>query len=215
VEGDIDLWVYGLNEEIKRKTLHYLLEYFYKYSKSIGKQIYFVIRYSVIDILIQDTKVNFQIIYHAGTNPMQIIHSFDIDCIECYYDGNKIMSTYDFIESTKNNKITKIKEGKNKSTLVDRLEKYVLRGFSVTDEINNKYLKDTTLTKHKCKNYYPSHIPFLIFLLKFVDRLLVRHPPATTIFFQFRSSSIPNASLLKFFLNVLMLETIVGLLLLI
>lgn len=93
LEGsDIDLFVFGKTEEIRKKKCDYLLDYFRKYYKA-----HYIETNSIITIINPNIKHDIQIIMINKETPLDIINEFDFNYVKTYYDGKTVQCTPDCI----------------------------------------------------------------------------------------------------------------------
>lgn len=93
-QSDIDFWLCG------NKPPYDDLKTFMQYiSTKFKVPVYISINHSVITLVIPGYKRNIQILFSNGANMEQIVSSFDLPYIKCFYDGNKVYSDIEFIYS--------------------------------------------------------------------------------------------------------------------
>ena len=126
--SDFDLFVYGSNDKNK---IRYLYDYFTK--RFSGQLIVFTTdtdtRYAahmlVITILIPN-RPNIQIIASRSKSDSSILKSFDLSPCQVGFNGEKIVTTKEFIETI----TTRVARIKNKVS-ISRLAKYYQRGYHI------------------------------------------------------------------------------------
>ena len=92
-DSDIDLYIYGTQREI-HQTLIRVLTHFEKY------QAFFFIKNSLINIFIKDCPP-IQIILQKVEDPSYIISQFDYSHVQILYNGTDILSTVEFLATSK------------------------------------------------------------------------------------------------------------------
>ncbi len=152
--SDIDIYIYGEEENDKKNTLIDLLNYF----NSLYNDIYYVVNGCVITLCIHGINRNFQIIYTDYLKKSDIILNFDLDYVQMLFDGENIYSTYDNLISLKY-QTTKFM----KPTTLMRIIKAYKKGFSFYDKsdfidielLNNNNMFN--INKKINKYYYPNN----------------------------------------------------------
>ena len=152
--SDIDLWIYGETKEKRIETSKNILQYF----STISDAVYYSVNGSVVTIIAQGIKRNFQIILTSHETKYDIINNFDMDYIQCLYDGCSVYGLFSFFEAMKT-QITTI----NNSNNIHRIIKAYEKGFSFTSddkcEILDQYdalykSNEKKITKYKNKYFY-------------------------------------------------------------
>ena len=85
---DIDLWIVGPTEEVRKDRFQKSLAFL---TKDVKGPIVYSTRYSAVTIIIQGkSNRNIQLIYSDKKHPSSIILSFDLYHVMCYYAGGNI-----------------------------------------------------------------------------------------------------------------------------
>ena len=131
--SDIDLWIYGKPDEII-ETHQIVLEYFETFAKMQNLLIYYSVNYQVVTIIIEGIRKNFQIIVKQYEHKYEIINNFDLDYVQCLYDGNQVLGTCGFITAINTQTTTYVKlfDTSNKK---QRIAKAILKGFDINNNI--------------------------------------------------------------------------------
>ena len=144
---DIDLWIIGLNSNVRKQALAACLEWI---STHLGRCLY-TVKYSCITItsaeIYKARMPNIQVIYTNYINPAQLIASFDLPMIQCFFDGRQFFGTYELIQGrlTNNYKIS--------ATNIDNNRKHKLHRYAgLTYDISNWSNNFTYNPNHDCWN---------------------------------------------------------------
>lgn len=105
VSSDIDMFLYGMTQEEAIDKIKYITEFFKVDISFVGggditkifrtnKTITLVGGRQLLDGGVgMNERPVIQIILHIYESPIDVISSFDLDCIKCYYDGTDVMLT--------------------------------------------------------------------------------------------------------------------------
>lgn len=92
VSSDIDIFIFGENDAERRSTIKTLILQFPKETQWVHDE-------AVMTGLIPGNPRKVQIIFTDLKTPKQVIGEFDSVAIECYYDGQTVWVTEDYIDS--------------------------------------------------------------------------------------------------------------------
>ena len=178
--NDIDLWIYGEDDEIRKKSFNNLLSSLNnfinknKFTRYI-KNYYITIRKSIVSVHIEN-EISLQIIFTDKKKPIDIISNFDMNYLQSFYI--KEFDTYHCYLSSQaincylTNSTNYILEKKNIKP--SRLLKTIKKGFQIKnliDEVrdiikNIDFYDEWTDTKNKYFDNYTNDINRNNFLLK-------------------------------------------------
>lgn len=94
--SDVDMWIYGLDENVRREKFNYVLGYF---KERFGGNVFFCVNGKVVTIVLRGIKRNFQIIVTGCIEEYEVVRHFNIDYVQCLYDGERVYGTIEFIRS--------------------------------------------------------------------------------------------------------------------
>jgi len=130
--SDIDLYIYNRDEEVRKKTWRYVLEYFSQYNAE------FYTFKGLIDIKIPKLKYSIQVILMDYETPNQILDSFDMNYCKLYYQGdNDVMADIGCLVAFKHQ--LAICETKFANSIDTRIYKTIKKGLRLlkNDDITN------------------------------------------------------------------------------
>lgn len=96
---DIDLWITGSSEKLRKEALEKCLEWVHSYIESgVFEKIIYTINRSVTTLsFTNNNNRHIQIVYTNYICPAHVIAQFDLPMIQCYFDGHRFYGTHELI----------------------------------------------------------------------------------------------------------------------
>lgn len=128
---DVDIFIYDYNDGQKYSLVFDVLKIIDDWAKSRNLNTYFVNEKGVISVVVEKWMYSFQVVPIYSTSPKNIIHNFDCDINQCYFDGTNVFCDESFLFAISTNTIHRLNTFKNY-----RLYRFLEKGFNVADTIN-------------------------------------------------------------------------------
>lgn len=124
-KSDVDIFIYG-NEEDKKKTFQYLVNYLKKYDAYIERK-----GASIVNIYFKEYLREFQIIYSSCITKEQVIEEFDADYIRVLFDGTNVICSKSYMNSLITQSTDIFSNVLSNEIVFKRIVKALDKGFSI------------------------------------------------------------------------------------